>query len=140
MEYGGKTDKYEWTQTNDELTVLVKVAPALKARDLLVKIERKRLEMAVKGQDPIISGTFPGTIKVAESTWTKEGDIVEITLAKESKKEEDWWDCLIEEDKSKEGGSIDASLIEASKYLDESLLRKVKEKKEEDKKKANNSA
>jgi hypothetical protein len=130
---GGKTENYEWTQTKDEVSVTLKVPSGLKARDLLAKIERSAIEFGVKGQTPLLKGTLPKPIKVAESTWTKEGETVEITLSKELKKEEDWWDCLVEEDKGKQGGAIDAELIEASKYLDDSLLRKVKERKLEQK-------
>lgn len=133
VEYGGKTATYEWTQTKDEVNVNVKVPAHLKARDLVSKIQMKSVEFGVKGQEPLVKGTFPRPIKVDESTWTKEGDNVEITLSKELMKEEDWWDCLVEEDRHKEGGSIDAELIEASKYLDESLLQQVKQKKLEKK-------
>jgi hypothetical protein len=139
VEYGGKTDTYEWTQTKDEVTVTLKVPANLKARDFVSKMERKALEFGVKGQAPLVKGTLPKTIKVAESTWTKEGDTVEISLSKEKLQnvadpdKEEWWDCLVEEDKDKEGGAIDAELIEASKYLDEGLLKQVKAKKLEQK-------
>ena len=36
----------------------------LKARDIIVEIKKKSIKIAVKGQDPIISGELPKEIKV----------------------------------------------------------------------------
>jgi hypothetical protein len=136
VDYGGKTNKYEWTQTKDDVVITAQVPANIKSKDIVAKIERTQISFGVRGQEPIIAGRLNKPIKVADSTWTKDGATVEITLSKEVKKEEDWWSCVVEEDKDKEGGSIDAELIEASKYLDDSLLQKVKAKKLEDKAKS----
>jgi len=85
---------YKWTQTIGDLDLSAEVAGNLKGRDLNVEIKKKKLVVAVKGQEPIISGDLPHEIRVDESTWTLSsspsgGKIIEVHLDKLNKME--WW-------------------------------------------------
>eukprot|EP01089_Gocevia_fonbrunei_P009495 TRINITY_DN2180_c0_g1_i1.p2 TRINITY_DN2180_c0_g1~~TRINITY_DN2180_c0_g1_i1.p2 ORF type:complete len:161 (-),score=65.41 TRINITY_DN2180_c0_g1_i1:42-524(-) len=141
-DYGGETDKYKWVQTKDEMTVTIDVGEGLRGKDINVKWTANTLQAGVIGQPLIIDGNFPAgkTIDNKSSCWTKDGNTVEITLYKSNTGNEDWWNCVVVQDADKDGGSIDLELIDASKYLDDSLLKKVKEskaqKKEEERLKA----
>lgn len=47
---GGKTENYEWTQTLQELSVVVPVPPGSKSRDVVCDISKSSLKVGVKGQ------------------------------------------------------------------------------------------
>tara|TARA_R110002060_G_scaffold21501_1_gene29182 strand:- start:27 stop:392 length:366 start_codon:yes stop_codon:yes gene_type:complete len=46
---------YKWTQTIGDLDISVEIPGNLKARDLNVEVKKKKLLLAIKGQEPIIS-------------------------------------------------------------------------------------
>jgi hypothetical protein len=67
-------------------------------------------------------GDLPERVRPDESSWIiGDNNSVEIML---QKMKEGWWSSLVVGDKE-----IDLDLIEGSKYLDDSLLKKVKEAK-----------
>lgn len=84
---------YKWTQTIKDVDITVSIPPNLKGRDLDVKIGKTTLSVAVKGQEPILSGTLPHPIHIDESSWTLEtipsGKEVSIHLDKVNQME--WW-------------------------------------------------
>ncbi|RYP77213.1 hypothetical protein DL771_001262 [Monosporascus sp. 5C6A] len=85
---------YKWTQTIGDLDITITVPGNLKARDLVVDIQKNKLKAGVKGQDPIIDGDLPHAVRPDESTWTlttaPDGSkTVEIHLDKANKLE--WW-------------------------------------------------
>ncbi|KAK0113628.1 hypothetical protein ONS95_013874 [Cadophora gregata] len=89
---------YKWTQTIGDLDVSVEIPGNLKARDLNVEVKKKKLLLAIKGQDPIISGDLPHEIYVDESTWTLVSSLsgtklLELHLDKVNKMQ--WWEHVI---------------------------------------------
>eukprot|EP01087_Luapelamoeba_hula_P004095 TRINITY_DN14053_c0_g1_i1.p1 TRINITY_DN14053_c0_g1~~TRINITY_DN14053_c0_g1_i1.p1 ORF type:complete len:179 (-),score=50.34 TRINITY_DN14053_c0_g1_i1:37-546(-) len=127
-DYGADIGKYVWDQTPEEVTVSVPMHRTdLKGRDITCEITRTHLKLGIKGQALIIDGELGGEIKKGESTWfLDEGKTVEITLIKQDppKGGDGWWASVVKGDPE-----IDLDLIEGSKYLDDSLLRQLKEKK-----------
>ena len=84
-------------------------------------MKKDSLFVQIKGQDtPIIDGKFPHPIRLDESQWFVESDTQRLVLELYKTKDA-WWASLIVGDKE-----IDIDLIEGSKYLDDSLLKKVK--------------
>lgn len=67
---GGKTDKYVWTQTLEELNMYVPIPAGVNKAGLVVKITVDSLLVQVKGQDPIINGKFYERINSEDSIWT----------------------------------------------------------------------
>jgi hypothetical protein len=130
VEYGLKEAAYEWTQTPDDVTVTVRVPGGLRAKDIEVVFRPQHLRVAVKSNPaaPIVDGDLTRTIDVEESTWTKSDDVVEITLAKgaESKGDEEanWWAAVIRGHRE-----VDIKAIASTKFLDESLLKRIWEEK-----------
>jgi hypothetical protein len=61
---------YQWKQELGEVDVTVPLPKGTRARDLAVKIMKKKLSAGLKGQDPILEGELCQEIKVEESTWT----------------------------------------------------------------------
>jgi len=129
VDYGGKTDKYEWDQWEDEVLITVKFPPETKGKDIICEIKHDHLKLGKKGEPFLIDGPLYQEILPDESTWTFSDGVVEIHLSKATSSA-DWWKCVIVGDPE-----IDVRDIEGSKYLDDSLLKKIKEKKEEEKKK-----
>jgi len=130
VDYGLETDRYKWTQNDEDVSITFKIGPGLKGKDLNVKMTRDYLLVGVKGKAPFIDGKLGGEIKVDDSAWCLDNDVIEMTLQKSDKK---WWASVIIGDEE-----IDVDLIEGSKYLDANLLQKVKnsklEKKESERK------
>ena len=91
---GGKTDKYEWTQTLSELTVNIHLPPGTKTKMLDVQIKNSSIKVSIKGQgSPLVQGELHKRVMVDDSLWTLEdGDLV-ITFTKENKME--WWKCVL---------------------------------------------
>lgn len=50
---------YKWTQVIGELDLTIEVPGNLKGRDFVVDIKKKKLSVAIKGQEPIISVCSP---------------------------------------------------------------------------------
>eukprot|EP01088_Endostelium_zonatum_P014959 TRINITY_DN3478_c0_g1_i1.p1 TRINITY_DN3478_c0_g1~~TRINITY_DN3478_c0_g1_i1.p1 ORF type:complete len:200 (-),score=89.14 TRINITY_DN3478_c0_g1_i1:27-626(-) len=150
VDYGGETDIYKWNQTKEEVTVNLDLKDeSITAKNIVYELTPTTLKFGVKGRPLLIDGTFPDNhrVSVSGSTWTKDGTQIDITLTKQNvgqeadkhaphktdPKESEWWSCLVTADADKEGGSIDTEMIDASRYLDDSLLRKVKEGKRQKK-------
>lgn len=53
---------YKWTQTIGDLDLTVEVPGNLKGKDFNVEIKKKKIMVAIKGQEPIISVSFPQTL------------------------------------------------------------------------------
>eukprot|EP01108_Squamamoeba_japonica_P005943 TRINITY_DN479_c0_g1_i2.p2 TRINITY_DN479_c0_g1~~TRINITY_DN479_c0_g1_i2.p2 ORF type:complete len:172 (-),score=35.80 TRINITY_DN479_c0_g1_i2:44-559(-) len=143
---GAKLDHYEWTQTRTEVTCTILKenwpkdlwdfdARPLKSQNLDIKLTLTAISVGIKGKSQVLfAGDFPNRINTDDSTWTwdKETNTLEFTLQKDMTvhdSENPWWASFITSDEK-----IDVDLIEGSKYLDVSLLRKIKAQKEEKKK------
>jgi len=61
---------YTWSQELGELDVVVPVPQGTRGRDLRVVLEKKKLSLGIKGQEPIMAGELCKEIKVGDSTWT----------------------------------------------------------------------
>lgn len=85
--------KYVWTQQLAEAVVTVKVPPGTKTKMLDVNFTNTKLRVGLKGQPPIVDGTFSKRIIVDDSLWTLEDDEVVFTLQKENKME--WWKNIL---------------------------------------------
>ena len=64
---GADLEKYSWTQTLEELEVRVPLPMALRSRDLVIDIQKKRLKVQIKGQPPIIDDEMPHEVKQVSS-------------------------------------------------------------------------
>lgn len=87
---------YRWTQTLSEIELKVPI-PAnfkVKAKDVVVNIEKKHLKVGLKGHTPIIDGELENAIKIDDSCWIMEDSkTIVITLEKVNKVE--WWNKLV---------------------------------------------
>jgi len=94
---GADLEKYSWTQTLEELEVRVPLPMALRSRDLVIDIQKKRLKVQIKGQPPIIDDEMPHEVKQEESTWVME-DKRTVVLSIEKINKMNWWSKLVVSD------------------------------------------
>ena len=98
--------------------------------DLKITLKTNTFDLKIKGET-YISGEFEHEINVDDSTWTKDGKIIEVILSKGIKTQGEgegcWWGCVL-----KGAHVIDVKRMESTKYLDDSLLKKLAEKDNEE--------
>ncbi|KDO34065.1 hypothetical protein SPRG_01339 [Saprolegnia parasitica CBS 223.65] len=111
---GGRTDKYSWTQSLQELTVTIPVPAGTKSRDLDVRMTSASVHVAIKGHSaPLVHGTFPGKIKVEESLWSLDSsEAVVLSLEKATPKT--WWKSVLEGD-----AEIDTTKVDSTMHISE---------------------
>jgi hypothetical protein len=61
---------YQWRQELKEVEINVPIPPGARGKDLSVIIQKKKLTVGLKGQEPILSGELCKEVKVEESSWT----------------------------------------------------------------------
>eukprot|EP01119_Soliformovum_irregulare_P003281 TRINITY_DN13649_c0_g1_i1.p1 TRINITY_DN13649_c0_g1~~TRINITY_DN13649_c0_g1_i1.p1 ORF type:complete len:161 (-),score=34.35 TRINITY_DN13649_c0_g1_i1:26-508(-) len=122
VDYGGKAKWGTWDQTEQEVILTVPVGEGVKGREVSVEFKVGHLKVGLKGKSLIIDGDLYQHIVPDDCTWLMDGPNVEITLSK-SASSETWWKNVVQGDPE-----IDVKKIEGAKYLDDSILKKIKEK------------
>ena len=94
---GGTVDgKYVWTQTLEEVNVVVGLPERTRGRDLNVVIGKKHLKIGLKSKSPaewIVNAPLTKTVICDDSFWTVEdGNRLVINLQKLNQME--WWDSV----------------------------------------------
>lgn len=117
-EKGQTLDKYSWGQMDiHEITINIPIPKETCAKDMDIKIDAKKIYVAIKGQQPIIDGELFAAIDSESMIWTidegKNGKMCTITF---EKVEQAWWESIIKGDNVK----VDTGKIspEASKLSD----------------------
>lgn len=85
---------YKWTQELGDVSIAVPVPKGTRAKNLDIVIEKRKLRVGLKGQDPILDGELCKEIKVGDSTWNLEDqEVVHIYLDKLNKQQ--WWENVL---------------------------------------------
>ena len=71
---GGKTDKYEWEQNLNEVTVNILLPEGTTSKMLNIDLKAKSFKFGLKGKEPMIAGDWNKPIKVDDSIWCIETD------------------------------------------------------------------
>ncbi len=113
---GGATEKYKWTQTIDECTVMIQVPVGIRGKELDVSITASSIEVKPKkpledGTDLFVRGPLTESIDPSESTWSLEGGVVVLVLYKKQKK---FWDTILVGD-----SKIDTSMVDSRRNISE---------------------
>ncbi|KRX01062.1 HSP20-like chaperone [Pseudocohnilembus persalinus] len=101
---GGKTDKYYWTQTLDELQVYIPIESSLKAKQLDINIQPKEVNVQIKGSvESFLKGNWFEPINSEDSFWTiEDGDVQDYNgkyihlQVQKWKNQMHWWDCVVQ--------------------------------------------
>ncbi|KAI6240264.1 hypothetical protein M3Y99_00484300 [Aphelenchoides fujianensis] len=119
---------YRWTQTTDEIEVVIplNVDFAPKGRDVVVEFAPQRLKAGLRGgQPPIVDGELHGRVKAEESTWMLDGRKIVITLQKT--KTDEWWSRLLVGDPELDARKMQAAKVENLGELDPEMRAQVEE-------------
>lgn len=111
---GGSTERYKWTQTLDECSVLISVPENTRGKDLDVTIKATSLTVKLKKEadDPLLlDGALTQKVVPSESTWTIEGGVLIVVLYKQKKA---FWETIIEGD-----DKIDTTLVDSRRKIDD---------------------
>lgn len=89
-EKGQTLEKYSWGQMDiKEISINVPLPKEIRAKDLDIKWDEKKLRVAIKGKEPIIDGELFGRIDSESLLWTvdedNKGKNLVITFEKENK-------------------------------------------------------
>ncbi|KAF8525165.1 nuclear movement protein nudC [Hysterangium stoloniferum] len=85
---------YTWKQELGDVSVVVPVPKGTRAKNLDIILQKKKLRVGLKGQDPILDGELCKDIKVEDSTWTLEDQqAIHIHLEKINKQQ--WWENVL---------------------------------------------
>ena len=61
---------YTWKQQLADVDIEVPVPKGTRAKQLNVVLQKKKLSVGLKGEEPIMSGELCKEIKMEDSTWT----------------------------------------------------------------------
>ena len=61
---------YTWKQQLADVDIEVPIPKGTRAKQLNVVLQKKKLSVGLKGEEPIMSGELCKEIKVEDSTWT----------------------------------------------------------------------
>ncbi|BFZ59015.1 hypothetical protein YB2330_000015 [Saitoella coloradoensis] len=81
---------YQWRQTLADVDVDIPIPKGTRGKFVNVVIEKQRIIVGLKGQEPILEGSLPHEIKLDESTWTIEDQSL-LTLHLEKVNKAQWW-------------------------------------------------
>ncbi|KAK8583458.1 hypothetical protein V6N13_108819 [Hibiscus sabdariffa] len=87
-------ERYSWTQSIQEVTVIVPVPPGTRSKLVDCEMRKSYLKVGLKGHPPVIDGYLFQVIKPDDCYWSMEdNDSISIVLSKQNQLE--WWKCLI---------------------------------------------
>ena len=127
-EKGQTLDKYSWGQMDiKEITINVPLPKEIRAKDMDIKYDDKKLRVAIKGKEPIIDGELFATIDSESLIWTidedNKGKNLVITF---EKREQTWWESVVKGDKVKvDTGKISPEASSLSDIKDPELKAQV---------------
>ena len=127
-EKGQTLEKYSWGQMDiKEISINVPLPKEIRAKDMEVKWDEKKLKVAIKGKEPIIDGELFGAIDSESLIWTidedNKGKNLVITF---EKREQTWWESVIKGDKVKvDTGKISPEASSLSDIKDPELKAQV---------------
>ncbi|KAJ0399786.1 hypothetical protein ATCC90586_009826 [Pythium insidiosum] len=114
---GGVTERYSWTQTLEDVTVLVPVPEGTSAKDIACDLHPQRVRVSVRARGNsaaavLLDGEFPERIRADESLWSLEnGATLQLSLEKVRKT---WWASVLRGD-----AEIDTSEVDSTRQISE---------------------
>ena len=87
-------EKYSWTQTLAELTIVIPVPAGTRGKNCHVEIGTKTLRAGVRDQEAVLNGALENDVVVDECYWNCDGKVLEITLQKKDGMQ--WWSKTVE--------------------------------------------
>lgn len=99
------TDRYQWKQTLEEVTVSIALPAGTRGKDVVCKIENKHLLVKVNSKT-LIDGELCQPVKASECTWSIEDRKLLVVVLQKLKRHDAWTGLLVGQD------AIDAVTLE----------------------------
>lgn len=94
---GGKTDEYTWSQSDDEVEIVVPVPTECDKKNISVQFKTKSINVAVDGKQ-ILSGNLFASVHPDDCTWTlSKGKSRVLTVSLEKVNQDTNWSSLLKE-------------------------------------------
>lgn len=91
-------DKYSWTQSLQEVNIVIPVPAGTKSKDVVYEVKMGHLKVGLKGQPaPIIDGDLFHKINPGECFWSIE-DQCAVSVMLTKKDQSEWWKSLVKGD------------------------------------------
>ncbi|KAI6197969.1 hypothetical protein M3Y94_01288700 [Aphelenchoides besseyi] len=121
---GCDMDNYKWTQTVDEIELVVplKVDFQPRGRDLVVEMKPRSLRIQIRGST-VFDGELNGLIKADESTWMIDGK--NLVLALHKRQTDEWWSRLVTTDPELDAQKLDAAKVDNLSDLNDDMRQQV---------------
>jgi len=121
---GAETEKYNWSQGINEVTVQISLPTGTRAKNLAVEMTSTKLKVVLKTDGKtLIEGDWYERIKADDSTWSVDEDSLVLNIEKGN---ENIWKTVLKGDQE-----IDATKVDNSKPIDsfdhetQGALRKI---------------
>ncbi|GJE87673.1 CS-domain-containing protein [Phanerochaete sordida] len=85
---------YTWKQQLSDVDIEISVPKGTRSKQLDVVIQKNKLSVGLKGQEPIMAGELCKEIKVEDSTWTLE-DQQTVLVHLEKLNQQQWWENVL---------------------------------------------
>lgn len=97
---GGDYGTYSFTQTDNEIVVLVPVPIGTTSKQLKVEVSTLKLHISVRGETAVLSGELYKPIKAEDSTWSLEDKkLLVVTISKANLQFEEWWPHVVKSER-----------------------------------------
>ncbi|KAK6185537.1 hypothetical protein SNE40_007746 [Patella caerulea] len=104
-----KEPRYTWSETEEDITVLFTVPLGISKADIYLTLTHDHIEFGIKNSSMLLDGDLCCHVDVEASTWTIQGQRLELTLGKTESKT---WSVIVDGDTSGEK-TFDPQQIEA---------------------------
>ena len=98
--HGADMERYSWTQTLEEVTVVVPVGRKVRGKECNIDMQRTSIRISVpsvteeNGCDVVLDGELFAPVRVDDCVWNLlDSDTVEVLLTKEDRMQ--WWKCVV---------------------------------------------
>ncbi|XP_050515658.1 nudC domain-containing protein 3 isoform X2 [Diabrotica virgifera virgifera] len=108
---GAVFEHYCWSQSINEIDVIVRIPKDVSTKDLEVKLQSSSISVKLRDGEYILSGDLCEKCKAADTVWSLDGRKLLLHL---DKCQEKWWNCLI-----KSEPELDISTIDCTRPYDE---------------------
>jgi HSP20 family molecular chaperone IbpA len=98
----GKTDRYDWKQTETDVEMTLPIPPSISKRDVKVEVKSRHITLTISGVERV-KGEFYAEIVPSEFTWHFEGEgenrRIELIFEKKiSTERNQHWKCVLKGD------------------------------------------
>ena len=125
IENGYEYDKYKFTQTLNEISIIIPYSTQIRGKDVNCKITNDSLFVQIKGET-YINGKLKHLVKKSDCCWTIE-DKTTVVIDMIKQKGMEWWSCVIVGDAEIDIKKINAEAVSDISEFDDDTREVVQQ-------------